>query len=322
MKTALVTGAAGFLGSHLAVRLLAQGYQVIGIDNLSTGTKLNLSGLTGQERFRFLECNIAEADCLNLGELAGADEIYHLASAASPKFYQQFPFETIKANTTGTWNMLELARRAGAKLVYTSTSEAYGDPTVHPQPEEYRGNVNTWGPRACYDESKRLGEVYCYEYAHRYQVPVKVARIFNTYSAGLRNDDGRVISNFVYQAIRGDEITVYGDGLQTRSFCYVDDTVRALMLMMERDQASGEIINVGNPVEYAVLDVAKLVQRLAGSTSAIVFLPLPQDDPKVRRPVIDKARRLLGWEPEVGLEDGLRKTIAACRRLLAQGGLP
>ncbi|MBD2860882.1 NAD-dependent epimerase/dehydratase family protein [Paenibacillus oceani] len=322
MKTALVTGAAGFLGSHLAVRLLAQGYQVIGIDNLSTGTKLNLSGLNGQERFRFLECNIAETDCLNLGELAGADEIYHLASAASPKFYQQFPFETIQANTTGTWNMLELARRAGAKLVYTSTSEAYGDPTVHPQPEEYRGNVNTWGPRACYDESKRLGEVYCYEYAHRYQVPVKVARIFNTYSAGLRNDDGRVISNFVYQAIRGDDITVYGDGLQTRSFCYVDDTVRALMLMMDRDQASGEIINVGNPVEYTVLDVAKLVQRLAGSTSAIVFRLLPQDDPKVRRPVIDKARRLLGWEPEVGLEGGLRKTIAACRRLLAQGGLP
>ncbi|WHY69948.1 GDP-mannose 4,6-dehydratase [Neobacillus sp. SuZ13] len=240
-------------------------------------------------------------------------EIYHLASPASPKYYQAAPFDTINVNTIGTKNMLELARKNNAKMVYTSTSEAYGDPEVHPQPETYRGNVNTWGPRACYDESKRLGEVLCYKFYKQYQTKVKVARIFNTYSAGLANDDGRVISNFVTQALKGDHITVYGDGTQTRSFCYVTDTIRGLKLLMEKDESNGEIINIGNPVEYSILNVARLIKALANSTSTITFHPLPQDDPKVRRPVIEKGKALLGWSPTVSLEDGLKETIRQYR---------
>jgi len=253
-------------------------------------------------------------------ELMDVTQIYHLASPASPKFYQADPFGTIAANTSGTMMMLELARRTGAKLLYASTSEAYGDPEVHPQPESYRGHVNTWGPRACYDESKRLGEVYCYEYYTRYGAQTTVARIFNTYSAGLRNDDGRVISNFVWQALHGANLTVYGDGSQTRSFCYVDDTVEALRRMMEAKNTNGEIINVGNPAEYAILDVAKLVIRLTGTASGIEFHPLPPDDPRQRRPDIAKAKRLLNWEPVVSLEEGLRLTIAEYRQSLRSSG--
>lgn len=245
------------------------------------------------------------------------EEIYHLASPASPRFYQASPMETIAANTIGTMHLLELARQNQAKLLFASTSEAYGDPEVHPQREDYRGNVNTWGPRACYDEAKRLGEVYCYEYHHRYQVQAKVVRIFNTYSAGLRNDDGRVISNFVTQAISGQPITVYGDGSQTRSFCYVDDNIRALQLVMESEKATGQIINIGNPTEHTILDVALMVKRLAQSDSSLSFLSLPEDDPKVRCPVIDKARQLLGWDPQIDLEEGLKRTIKAYRSHLA-----
>lgn len=320
MSKTLVTGAAGFLGSHMVRRLLAEGRQVVGIDNLSTGKADNLRSVGDGGSFVFVGCDVTDPGIVTLPELEGVTDIYHLASPASPKFYQAFPFDTIEVNTTGTKHMLELARRSGAGLVYSSTSEAYGDPLVHPQDELYRGNVNTWGPRACYDEAKRLGEVYCYEYFHRYHVPVKVARIFNTYSAGLRNDDGRVISNFVTQAIAGDDLTVYGDGSQTRSFCYVDDTIRGLRLLMDKPAANGQIINIGNPVEHTILHVAETVIRLSGTRSGIRYMPLPEDDPKVRRPVIAKAEDLLGWQPVISLEEGLRRTISAYREQM-QGGM-
>jgi len=313
MKKILVTGAAGFLGSHLSKSLIQEGNQVIGIDNLSTGQRKNVDALIGNPGFTFLEYDVSKREVMYFPELQELDEIYHLASPASPPLYQADSIGTIYVNTIGTHHMLELARTTEAKILYASTSEAYGDPEVHPQPESYRGNVNTWGPRACYDEAKRLGEVFCYEYHRLYGVRTKVVRIFNTYSAGLRNDDGRVISNFVTQALTDSDITVYGDGSQTRSFCYVDDTLRAFRLMMASERATGEIINVGNPVEYSILEVANMVKHLSGSSSRITFQDLPKDDPKVRRPVIDKAKTLLNWEPEVDLEEGMKRTIAAYR---------
>ncbi|MGI6226469.1 MAG: NAD-dependent epimerase/dehydratase family protein [Peptococcales bacterium] len=314
-KIILITGVAGFLGSQLAKKLvIAENNFVIGIDNLSTGLLSNLVDIINKNNFSFIQADVSQKEVIDYLQLHDVEEIYHLASPASPKFYQAQPLRTIIVNTIGTQNMLELAKKNNAKMVYTSTSEAYGDPEINPQSENYRGNVNTWGPRACYDESKRLGEVYCYEYFKRYETQVKVARIFNTYSADLRNDDGRVISNFVTQAIQNENITIYGDGTQTRSFCYVDDTVRGLLLMMEKEQAIGEIINIGSPHEVKIIDLAHLIKRLAFSSSQIVFQPLPEDDPKVRRPVIDKAKELLGWEPVITLEAGLNETIRVYRR--------
>ncbi|MEH6954785.1 GDP-mannose 4,6-dehydratase [Neobacillus drentensis] len=316
-KKVLITGVAGFLGSQLAKDLLAAGYVVVGVDNLSSGKITNIKGLP-EGRFIFKEMDVCSRKILTDPDFLNVQEIYHLASAASPKYYQASPFETINVNTIGTKNMLELAKRKQAKIVYTSTSEAYGDPEVHPQPETYRGNVNTWGPRACYDEAKRLGEVLCYLYFTEYQTKVKVARIFNTYSAGMANDDGRVISNFVTQALTGEDMTVYGDGTQTRSFCYVTDTLNGLKLLMEKDEANGEIINIGNPTEYPIIELAHLVKTLANSASNITFHPLPVDDPKVRRPVIDKAKELLGWEPAITLENGLKETIEEYTKKLNQ----
>ncbi|MFC6600691.1 GDP-mannose 4,6-dehydratase [Ectobacillus funiculus] len=317
-KTVIITGVAGFLGSYLARNLLKdEKVLVIGLDNFSTGKRENIEDLLNYPKFQFVQFDITQPDILNILGFANIHEIYHLASPASPKFYQAIPFETIEVNSKGTYNMLELAKRTGAKILYTSTSEAYGDPEIHPQSEIYRGNVNTWGPRACYDESKRMGEVLCYLYHSLYRTPVKVARIFNTYSAGLRNDDGRVISNFVTQALTGADITVYGDGTQTRSFCYVTDTIRALMLMMEKDKANGEIINIGNSLEYKIIDIAHLVKQFTNSHSTISFQPLPQDDPKQRRPDIQKAKNLLGWEPKVNLEEGLQLTINVYRKKLS-----
>lgn len=313
MTKILITGAAGFIGSHLAITLVSDGHQVIGIDNFCTGKPDNLSALENHPAFTLLACDVLKEDVLNEPALNDVQEIYHLASPASPRLYQENPLATISVNTIGTRNMLELALKTRAKMLYASTSEAYGDPLIHPQHEGYRGNVNTWGPRACYDEAKRLGEVYCYEYWRLYQLRVKVARIFNTYSAGLRSDDGRVISNFVTQALKGKDITVYGDGSQTRSFCYITDTVNGLRLMMEKDEANGEIINLGNEKEYTILQVAKLIKEMTGSSSPITFHPLPQDDPVRRRPAIDKARKLIQWEPTVDLAEGLRHTIEAYR---------
>ncbi|CAN7710818.1 SDR family oxidoreductase [Paenibacillus sp. LjRoot153] len=317
MSKIIVTGAAGFLGSHLTKELLGLGHQVVGVDNLVTGRLSNLEHVRAHPNFCFIAYDVSNTAVIDLEGLQEPDEIYHLASPASPKLYQASSIETIYVNTIGTQNMLELARMYNAKVLYASTSEAYGDPEVHPQPEDYRGNVNTWGPRACYDEAKRLGEVYCYEYHRLFQVQTKVVRLFNTYSAGLRNDDGRVISNFVTQALMGEDITVYGDGSQTRSFCYVDDTIRALMLMMECDAATGLITNIGNPMEYSVLEVAQLVKELTNTTSKITFHALPEDDPKVRRPVIDRATAVLGWQPEISLREGLRRTIAEYQEKLA-----
>ncbi|MCQ6265568.1 SDR family oxidoreductase [Fictibacillus sp. WQ 8-8] len=309
MKKIIITGVAGFLGYQLAETLLSEGCCIIGIDNLSTGRMQNIVKLNAYPNFTFIKLDVCSDNLFPLKEITDIDQIYHLASPASPKYYQQYPFETIEINTIGTKNMLELTKTHNAKMVYLSTSEVYGDPEIHPQTEDYKGNVNTWGPRACYDEGKRLGEVFCYLYHSLFGVKIKVARIFNTYSAGLRNDDGRVISNFVNQAIKGEEITVYGDGSQSRSFCYVDDTIRAIMLMMKNDAANGEIINIGNPNEITVLNLAKLIKELTNSSSDIVFLPLPKDDPKQRQPNIDKAKKILDWEPKVSLEEGLRRTI-------------
>lgn len=316
MKRVCITGVAGFLGSHLAKELLKKGNQVVGIDNLYSGKMENLAEIINHPDFTFILLDVSQLEVLELKELQDVEEIYHLASPASPKFYMAAPFDTIAVNTLGLRNMLEIARKNNGRLLFSSTSEAYGDPEVHPQPEDYRGNVNTWGPRACYDEAKRLGEVFCYEYIQRYNVRAKVVRIFNTYSAGLRNDDGRVISNFVNQALKGEDITVYGDGSQTRSFCYVDDNIKGLQLAMENDAAVGEIINIGNPKEYTILEVAEMVLRLTGSKSKITFHELPKDDPKVRRPVITKARTILGWEPEIDLEEGLRRTIEVYKKNL------
>ncbi|AZS15585.1 GDP-mannose 4,6-dehydratase [Paenibacillus lutimineralis] len=314
MKTILITGVAGFLGSHLAKDLVAEGNRVIGVDNLSTGKMSNIDTLLKNDNFVFIQADASSEKWLLLDSLSDVREIYHLASPASPKYYQSASLETISINTVGTMHMLELARRTGAKMLYTSTSEAYGDPDVHPQPEHYRGNVNTWGPRACYDESKRLGEVFCYEYFHKFQVDIRVARIFNTYSAGLRSDDGRVISNFVDQALTGKDLTVYGDGMQTRSFCYADDTIRGLKLMMEKEAASGEIINIGNPTEHTILELAEYIDQLTGGNCRITFHPLPIDDPKQRRPNIEKANNLLGWEPVIDLKEGLRRMIREYRQ--------
>jgi UDP-glucuronate decarboxylase len=305
----VITGVAGFLGSHLANELISRKNKVIGLDNFSTGKEKNLFQLSTNPDFTCIKVDVSSDEVMNLIELKDIDEIYHLASPASPPFYQKSPFETIAVNTIGTKNMLDIAKQNKAKIVYLSTSEVYGDPEIHPQSEDYKGSVNTWGPRACYDEGKRLGEVFCYLYYHLFNVKVKVARIFNTYSAGLRNDDGRVISNFITQALRGENITVYGDGTQTRSFCYVDDTINALLLMMENEKATGEIINIGNPEEISVLKLAKLVKDLTNSSSIITFEPLPVDDPKQRCPKIEKANQLLGWKPSISLEEGLLKTI-------------
>ena len=302
-KNVLVTGGAGFIGSHL-IDVLVEKNKVICADNLSTGKKDNIAHLMKHRNFKFIKHDASKP----LKVAVKIDCIFHLASPASPVDYQQRPIETMMANSLGTKNMLELAKAKKAKILLASTSEVYGDPEKHPQSEDYWGNVNPVGPRSCYDESKRFSEALSTTYHRVYGLDVKIARIFNTYGPRMRSNDGRVIPNFVTQALGNKPITVYGDGKQTRSFCFVSDMVDGLIRLMESEHC-GESFNLGNPDERKIINVAKKIKTMAGSKSEIVFVSLPEDDPVRRKPDISKAKRLLGWEPKIGFDDGLKKTI-------------
>lgn len=305
MRTVLVTGGAGFIGSHLCEWLLNEGSKIICVDNLFTGSKDNIKQLIENSAFEFIEHDIVEP--LFLEEKI--DQIYNLACPASPIHYQKNPVHTFKANTIGVLNMLGLARQHNARFLQASTSEVYGDPEVHPQTEEYRGNVNPIGPRACYDEGKRCAEILCFDYNRMHGMEIKVVRIFNTYGPRMAFDDGRVVSNFIVQALRGEPLTIYGDGTQTRSFCYVDDLVEGLIKMMNAPKDIIGPINLGNPGEFTMKELAELILKLVSSLSTLVYQPLPTDDPRRRCPDITKAKKLLNWNPTVPLEDGLKKTI-------------
>ncbi len=304
--TIVVTGGAGFIGSHLCDRLVAEGHRVICVDSLFTGSRANIAALLSSKNFSFLEHDIVHP--LFIEEKI--DQIYNLACPASTIQYQENPVHTIKANTLGVINMLGLARKHKARFLQTSTSEVYGDPEIHPQTEEYRGNVNPVGPRACYDEGKRCSETLCFDYHRMHGMEIKVVRIFNTYGPRMAFDDGRVISNFIIQALRNEPVTVYGDGSQTRSFCYVDDLVDGLIKMMNSDKTITGPINLGNPGERSMREMAEKVIALTKSKSVIVKRSLPTDDPRRRCPDITKARELLSWQPKIKMEDGLTKTIA------------
>ncbi len=295
----LVTGGAGFIGSHLCERLASEGNEVICLDNLSTGKKSNVEGIPNVE---FVEQDITKQLDVK------CDQVYNLASPASPIDYQKLSIETLMVGSIGVRNVLELARKNNARVVHASTSEVYGDPQVHPQVETYFGNVNPIGPRSCYDEAKRYAEALCMAYHTKKIANVVLARIFNTYGEKMRLDDGRVVPNFVGQALRGEPITVYGDGMQTRSFCYVSDQVEALVRLMN-SKHSGEAFNSGNPEEHTILEFAQKIKSLTNSESEIVFKPLPQDDPKKRKPNIAKIKKAIGWQPKVSLDEGLKKTI-------------
>lgn len=316
MSKILITGVAGSIGFNLAKKLLSDGEHVIGIDNFISGDKEKIVFLKNKYRkqFKFIKFDINKKSLKLILLLQKIKEIYHLASPASPKAYQENPWDTILSNTIGTKNMLELAKNKKSKFLFTSTSEVYGEAEVHPQPETYTGNVTTWGPRACYDESKRLGETICYEYYDKYKMKIKVARLFNTYSEDLRSNDGRVISNFINQALLNQDITIYGNGLQTRSFCYVEDTIRALILMMKIEGSCGTIINIGNPEEYSILYLANKIKELTKSNSNFIFKNLPKNDPLTRKPNINKAKFVLDWKPEISLEEGLLKTIEGYKK--------
>lgn len=309
----LITGGAGFIGSHLVDELLAKGYTVAALDNLITGNEENLLEAKKNPNFTFIKLDIIQP--FNNETIGNVSCIFHLASPASVVDYQKYPEETALVNSIGTINMLEYARKAGAKFLFASTSEVYGDPKEHPQRETYWGNVNPNGVRACYDESKRFGEMMTMLYVRKYGMDARIVRIFNTYGPRMRKNDGRVISNFINQAIGGKPITVYGDGKQTRSFCYVSDMVEGLMQAMIADGTKGEVINLGNPEEYTMIDLAKKVKIMTNSSSEIVYTDLPPDDPTQRRPDITKAKQLLGWEPKVTVEEGLKKTIEYYRQI-------
>jgi dTDP-glucose 4,6-dehydratase len=312
-KRAIILGAAGFLGSHLVDRALAEGWRVTGVDNLVTGTLRNLEHLSREPRFDFVEADICEPI-----ELSGPIEaVLDFASPASPIDYLKHPFETLHVGSVGVENALRLAKRAGARFLLSSTSEVYGDPLEHPQRESYWGNVNPIGPRAVYDEAKRFAEAITMAYRRYERVDVRIARIFNTYGPRMRLDDGRVVPTFVAQALRGDPITLFGDGSQTRSFCYVDDEVEGLWRLLH--SAYAEPVNIGNPHELTILEFARAVQRLVGAEVPIVRRPLPEDDPKVRRPDISRAREVLGWEPTIGFDEGMTRTVAWFRERIRVG---
>ena len=309
-KRVLVTGGAGFLGSHLCERLLAQGCDVLCVDNFFTGAKDNIAHLIGNPYFELIRHDVTFPLYVEV------DEIYNLACPASPVHYQRDPVQTTKTSVHGAINVLGLAKRVGAKIFQASTSEVYGDPEVHPQTEDYRGSVNPIGPRACYDEGKRCAETLFFDYHRQHGTRIKVARIFNTYGPRMHPDDGRVVSNFIVQALEGRDITIYGDGSQTRSFCYCDDLIEGFVRLMDSaDDVTGPI-NLGNPGEFTMVQLAETVLRLTKSKSRLVFLPLPADDPRQRQPDIAKAREILGWQPTVPLEAGLERTIDYFRRKL------
>lgn len=311
MKSILVTGGAGFLGSHLCDRLIERGDDVICLDNFFTGRKANVAHLLNHPRFELVRHDIVRPIFLEV------DQIYNLACPASPEAYQYNPIKTIKTSTVGMVNVLGLAKRCRARVLHASTSEVYGDPEVHPQTEDYWGHVNPIGPRSCYDEGKRVAESLCINYQLAHGVEVRLIRIFNTYGPRMDPNDGRVISNFIMQALRGEPLTIYGDGSQTRSFCYVDDLLAGMMKLMDQDEATGPV-NIGNPVESSMLELAEQVIKATGSSSQLAHRELPADDPKRRCPNIDLAKRLLGWSPQVPLEEGLKQTVAYYRQLLEQ----
>ena len=302
-KRILVTGGAGFLGSHLCDRLIADGHEVLCVDNFFTGDKSNITHMLGHERFELLRHDIT------FPLFVEVDEIYNLACPASPIHYQHDPVQTTKTSVHGSINMLGLAKRLKAKILQASTSEVYGDPAVHPQTEDYWGHVNPIGPRSCYDEGKRCAETLFFDYHRQHKLPIKVARIFNTYGPRMHIADGRVVSNFIVQALKGEPITLYGDGKQTRSFCYVDDMIDGLVRLMD---SPGEVtgpVNLGNPIEFSMAEVASKVIALTGSKSSVATAPLPEDDPRQRQPDISRARELLGWQPTIELDEGLKRTI-------------
>jgi UDP-glucuronate decarboxylase len=307
----LVTGGAGFIGSHLCERLIERGHDVLCVDNFYTGTRRNIQHLLSSAQFELVRHDI----CFPL--YVEVDDIFNLACPASPVHYQFDPVQTTKVSVVGAINMLGLAKRVKARILQASTSEIYGDPTVHPQTEEYWGNVNSIGPRSCYDEGKRCAETLFFDYRRQHNMPIKVARIFNTYGPGMRPDDGRVVSNFIIQALRNQDITVYGEGFQTRSFCYVNDLVEALLRLMNTPHDVTGPVNLGNPAEFTIRQLAEMTISLTGSASKIVYRPLPQDDPKQRCPDISRAQELLGWAPRVHLREGLMKTIEYFEQLLA-----
>lgn len=305
----LVTGGAGFIGSYLCERLLDEGAEVLCVDNFFTGTRSNVAHLMDNPRFELMRHDVTFPLFVEI------DQIYNMACPASPIHYQFDPVQTTKTSVHGAINMLGLAKRTRARILQASTSEIYGDPEIHPQEESYWGNVNPIGPRSCYDEGKRCAETLCFDYHRQHGVQIKVARIFNTYGPRMHPNDGRVVSNFIMQALRGEDITIYGDGSQTRSFCYVEDLVDGLMGLMNTEKSVTGPINLGNPGEFTIKELAELVIEMTGAKSQLVQKPLPQDDPRKRKPDITRARETLGWEPEVKLRDGLEKTIAYFREL-------
>jgi UDP-glucuronate decarboxylase len=309
----LVTGGSGFLGSHLCDRLVARGDDVLCIDNLFTGRKRNIAHLIGKPNFEFQRHDVTFPLYVEV------DQIYNLACPASPVHYQHDPVQTTKTSVHGAINMLGLAKRLNARIFQASTSEVYGDPDVHPQPEDYWGRVNPIGIRSCYDEGKRCAETLFFDYHRQHNLEIKVARIFNTYGPRMHPSDGRVVSNFIMQALRGEDITLYGDGLQTRSFCYADDLIEGFLRLMDTPAEVTGPINLGNPNEFTIKELAEAVIELTGSKSKLVFLPLPSDDPRQRQPDIAKAKQFLGWEPKIQLKEGLTRTIAYFDGLLKEG---
>jgi dTDP-glucose 4,6-dehydratase len=305
MATVLITGGAGFLGSHLCDRFLAEGWEVIALDSFLTGTPDNIAHLVGHSRFRFIKYDVT-----NYIFIAGPlDLILHFACPASPADYMKYKIHTMKVDSLGTLHTLGLAKAKSARYVLASTSEVYGDPREHPQSESYWGHVNPIGPRSVYDEAKRFSEALSMAYYHTHGLDVRIARVFNTYGPRMRMDDGRAVPNFITQALQGDPLTVYGDGQQTRSLCYVDDLVKGVYQLATVEGLAGEVVNLGNPDEYRILELAEIIKKITGSPSEIAFEPLPQDDPRQRQPDITKARTLLGWQPEVGLMEGLERTV-------------